>query len=372
MSKNSQTYNDPEEMLTDLHARSHGKYYLCTCPRCQQPEAFLYKSNPTVIYCNRQNKCGETTRIHYTNEEKSVAFQEQSLHKKPTQKWLSSAEREELKVLTANMCYFTDQLGSFDHEKGREYRGLHRGTYQSHVIITPDDKFGTRLLQAFPGLMRRYGRTEQSQKRFENRDVVIPFYDEQGKVDRLLLRSTSPDVVYSQEYPKELHCVVQYQKEQAKNFQHTITATEKSPILLTESVLNALSVKEVDPDVEFIAATGVNHTRQMKEYVEQEPAPFQERGVILAFDPDQAGQKEQEKWKAFFQTKQIPYTEFPYPDRTRDLNDLLQEQPAPFQKTWQQVTESFQNRIELQCGKQPQDKSKAPLYYQGASAGLER
>ncbi|MEN2665810.1 toprim domain-containing protein [Listeria aquatica] len=372
MPKNIIEYESPEEVLKDLNARSHGKYYLCTCPSCQQAEAFMYKSNPTVIYCNRQNKCGETTRIHYTNQEQSAVFQEQSQQKKRTKRWLSSAEREELKVLTANMRYFTDQLGSFDHEKGREYRGLHRGTYQSHVIITPDDKFGTRLLQAFPGLMRRYGRTEQSQKRFENRDVVIPFYDEQGKVDRLLLRSTSPDVVYNKEYPKELHCVVQYQKEQTKNFQHTITSTEKSPILLTESVLNALSVKEVDPDVEFIAATGVNHTRQMKEYVEQQPAPFQERGVILAFDPDQAGQKEQEKWKTFFRTQQIPYKEFPYPDQKRDLNDLLQDHPEPFQKTWQQVTKQFQNGLQLRQGKEAQDKQNESMYYCRASKGLER
>ncbi|MBC1419892.1 toprim domain-containing protein [Listeria fleischmannii] len=346
MNKNVQEYTDPDAMLTELNARSHGKYFLCTCPQCQQHEAYIYKNNLNLIFCNRQNECGETTRVHYTEKNSTEALKENYRKKGTSKKWLTRQEKEELNVLTANMRYFTDELGSFDSDKGKNYRGISRGVYQNHLLITPDDRFGTRLLEAFPNLMRRYGRTEDSQKRFEHRDVVIPFYDERGQVDRLLLRSTSPDVTYTKEYPKELHCVVQSQKVQAKNFQHTLTLHEDTPILLTESILNALSVKEVDHDIEFIAATGVNHTRQMKDYVANHPEMFQDRGVILAFDPDHAGQKEQEKWKEFFQASKIPYSEFPYSDSNKDLNDLLREDRDSLQGTWKHVTKEFQKELD--------------------------
>ncbi|EUJ16523.1 hypothetical protein, partial [Listeria aquatica] len=71
-------------------------------------------------------------------------------------------------------------------------------------------------------------------------------------------------------------------------------------------------------------------------------------------------------------TQQIPYKEFPYPDQKRDLNDLLQDHPEPFQKTWQQVTKQFQNRLQLRQGKEAQDKQNESMYYCRASKGLER
>lgn len=345
MSKNIQEYTDPDAMLTELNARSHGKYFLCTCPQCQQQEAYMYKTNMNVIFCNRQNECGETTRVLYTEKESTEALKENYGKKSTSKKWLSKQEKEELRVLTANMRYFTDELGSFDIDKGKNYRGISRGVYQSHLLITPDLEFGTRLLDTFPGIMRRYGRSEESRQRFENRDVVIPFYDEKGQVDRLLLRSTSPDVVYSKEYPKELHCIVQYQKDEVKNYQHNINYSQDSPILITESLLNALSVKELDHDVEFIAATGVNHVRQMQAYIQSNSALFKERGAILAFDPDKAGVKAQEKLHALFEKQEIPFEDFPYPDTERDLNDLLQDDPQIFREIWEKVQNECQERV---------------------------
>ncbi|HEM1944541.1 TPA: hypothetical protein U0112_003007, partial [Listeria monocytogenes] len=217
--KNIKEFKDADEMLTELKARAHGRYFLCTCPSCQHHEAYMYKDKMNLIFCNRQNECGETTRVILTENDNTSDLQEKYKDKNE-KKWLSKAEKEELKILTANIRYFIDGNASFDMEKGETFRGISRGVYQNHLLVTPDLKFGNRLLNAFPLLMRRYGQSEESIKRFENRDVVIPFFDEKGQVDRLLLRSTSPDVEYSNEYPKEIHCIVQYQKQEVKNFQH--------------------------------------------------------------------------------------------------------------------------------------------------------
>lgn len=243
------------------------------------------------------------------------------------------------------MRYFIDELGSFDVEKGENYRGISCGVYQKHLLITPNQDFGTRLLDTFPSLLYRYGRTEESRKRFEKRDVVIPFFDAEGKVDRLLLRSTAKDVTYTDDYPKEIHVVVQRQKEQAKNYQQTISQSQTSPILVTESILNALSIKEVDHDVEFIAATGTNHTRQMFDYIEEHAETFMARGAILAFDPDKAGREAQEKCEALLEKAGASYVAFPYPNKVEDLNDLLRKQPEAFRETWPIVTKQLEQKL---------------------------
>lgn len=345
MSQHRMEATDPDALLTELNAKSSGKYFTCTCPSCQQQEAYMYKDNLNLVFCNRQNECGETTRIVYTDEQATDTLKKNYEKKGNQKKWLSPTEKKELRILTNNMRYFIDELGSFDVEKGENYRGISRGVYQKHLLITPNQDFGARLLDTFPSLLYRYGRTEESRKRFEKRDVVIPFFDAEGKVDRLLLRSTAKDVTYTDDYPKEIHVVVQRQKEQAKNYQQTISKSQTSPILVTESILNALSIKEVDHDVEFIAATGTNHTRQMFDYIEKHAETFMERGAILAFDPDKAGREAQEKCEALLEKVGASYVAFPYPNKVEDLNDLLRKQPEAFRETWPIVTKQMEQKL---------------------------
>ncbi|MBC1572719.1 toprim domain-containing protein [Listeria sp. FSL L7-1426] len=342
--KNIKEFKDADEMLTELNARPHGRYFLCTCPECNHHEAYMYKDKMNLIFCNRQNECGETTRVILTENDNTSDIQEKYKNKNG-KKWLSKAEKEELKILTANMRYFIDGNASFDMEKGETFRGISRGVYQNHLLVTPDLKFGSRLLNAFPLLMRRYGQSEESIKRFENRDVVIPFFDEKGQVDRLLLRSTSPDVEYSNEYPKEIHCIVQYQKQEVKNFQHNLTKEGVSPILISETLINALSVKEIDHDVEFIAATGVNHVRQMKEYILENKEIFQERGVVLAFDPDKAGNLAKDKLKTILSNENIPTRDFPYDNDIQDMNDVLQHNDQNLKELWDNTRDNFQKQL---------------------------
>lgn len=59
--------------LSDLSPEDKGDYFLVNCPVCGNHEAYVYKDNPRVIICNRQNKCGTQTDVwDYLKEKHSL------------------------------------------------------------------------------------------------------------------------------------------------------------------------------------------------------------------------------------------------------------------------------------------------------------
>src|SRR5699024_11856089 len=87
------------------------------------------------------------------------------------------------------------------------------------------------------------------------RNLIFPIYGEKNKLERLLLRSTlnpNPE-------PKEIQLVVNPSKETRDFF---IELNEESGVVVvTEALLDGLSFKEIDKDVNFISLIGSSKTR---------------------------------------------------------------------------------------------------------------
>ncbi len=53
---------DRLEAVSDLSPQDRGRYYILTCPKCHEGEAYLYK-NGVHIRCNRLNQCGYSQNL---------------------------------------------------------------------------------------------------------------------------------------------------------------------------------------------------------------------------------------------------------------------------------------------------------------------
>ena len=123
--KEANTVNE----LSDLHPEDKGDYFLVDCPVCGNHEAYVYKDNPRVIVCNRQNKCGTRTDVWDFLKEKhclddSGVFR--LLAKKagyeisqqsPEQIQRVRKEQKTQDVLKAADKFFKDQLTNSETEK---------------------------------------------------------------------------------------------------------------------------------------------------------------------------------------------------------------------------------------------------------------
>lgn len=111
-------------------------------------------------------------------------------------------------------------------------------------------------------------------------------------------------------------------------------------VVVSESILDALSFREVDRNVGFIALTGATKTRQVKEYMAQHKEQFADKQLLIAMDDDPAG------WKA---TRDIVNTieeaeigenwvAFDYSSGTKDANENLQQYRKEFAKAYAQMS----------------------------------
>ena len=90
-------FKNVEEMLDQLNAQDKGRYFLCACPECEQPEAFIYKNNLRKITCNRDNECGATTHIVFAEAGKNEVVQ---LAQEPQYERLTKEQRQDLHYLS--------------------------------------------------------------------------------------------------------------------------------------------------------------------------------------------------------------------------------------------------------------------------------
>ncbi|WP_245545001.1 toprim domain-containing protein [Lentibacillus jeotgali] len=110
-------------------------------------------------------------------------------------------------------------------------------------------------------------------------------------------------------------------------------------MVISESILDALSFREIDENVGIIALTGATKTRQVKDYLAKHKEQFADKHLLIAMDDDQAG------WKA---TRDIVNTieedgvgenwsVFDYTSETKDANENLQQNRKAFTKTYNQM-----------------------------------
>src|SRR5699024_1479565 len=115
------------------------------------------------------------------------------------------------------------------------------------------------------------------------RNRAIPLYGEDNTIDRVLLRSS----INPRTQRKERHLILNPSKE-TRYFFVDIPKDAES-IVFCESLLDALSFREIDESCGFVALTGAAKTRQVDSYIRKNKDIFNDKQLCIAMDDDQAG-----------------------------------------------------------------------------------
>lgn len=316
-------YDNLEDMLSQQNANDRGSYFICECPSCNKNEAFVYKNNPRFMICNRDNNCGEKHFIKYgkTSTIESTKY-EMTKKKYPR---LSSEQLKSLDWSERFLKYMKKHHISPEFEHG--YRGISNSVLSKTIVDTQSEEL-TKFM--FGKMKPLFEKDYQSSDFMTKRNLVMPIYDEDENLDRIILRSSKVDL-----QPKEIQLVANPSKD-ARDFFVEIN-NESNRLVITESLFDALSFKEVDKKTNYIALTGVQKTSQIKDYIKEHLTEFKNKKIVIAFDNDKAGIKGTEEFRRFLDENKIIHTNFDYESIKQDVkdpNEFLQENKKEFRETY--------------------------------------
>lgn len=319
-------YNNIYEALEDLNAQDKGRYYICTCPECDRNEAFIYKNNLNFIQCNRENYCGERMVLQYREKEDVIDLKKEKVSESYLQ-----LSNEQIKALDwANKVFKHMQRYYKSEALDHGYRGISEKVAKKFIIDLKSEKFVQYMFEKTePLLGKDYSKSEWMRKR----NLVFPIYGEDGRVDRILLRSSlDPDLE-----PKEIQLIMNPSRDTRDFF---IDVPEQAEtVVVSEAILDALSFREIDCNIGIIALTGANKTRQVKEYLTKNKEKFQNKNILFAMDDDRAG------WVATNELVQVvkgekigkSYVVFDYPHSDiKDANEFLELDRVGFEKKYRE------------------------------------
>lgn len=319
-------FQNIENALSDLNAEDKGRYYICNCPECHQHEAFMYKNNKHFIQCNRENHCGSRMMLAFYEKGDMSAY-EQKMERQYSN--LTTEQRQSLdwanRVFTYAKNYFKSE--ALDNN----YRGLSKQVTRPFLADLQHEDIVQHIFQKAEPLL---GKDYSSNSWMCKRNLIFPLYGEGNTLDRVLLRSSIDENLD----PKEIQLIFNPSKETRDFFMDIPQDAEN--VVVSESILDALSFREVDRNVGFIALTGATKTRQVKEYMAQHKEQFADKQLLIAMDDDPAG------WKA---TRDIVNTieeaeigenwvAFDYSSGTKDANENLQQYRKEFAKAYAQMS----------------------------------
>lgn len=282
--KEALVFRNENEALEALNAVPRGNYFLCTCPDCEKDEAFMYRNNTKFVQCNRENECGERNYIQYRErlDEKDLKFRKMS----ESYPDLSEEQIEALDWMNRAMVHVQHHVNSptLDAEKG--YRGISRDVSKDFVADMVHEKMvGFMFDKIEPLLERDYSKSSNMRKR----NLIIPIKGEDNSIERILLRSSLEKDIH----PKEVQLIVNPSKQVRDFFVDVPKQAER--VVISEAILDSLSLKEVDRDVGVMALTGSNKTRNIIEYMKKNKRKFRDKEILVAMDDDVAGKKASEQ-----------------------------------------------------------------------------
>lgn len=324
--RNKLLYQNIEEALADLNAKDKGRYFLCTCPECQQREAFIYKNNPSFIQCNRDNQCGERMILHFEEKEEVHSF-------KTVQEeypCLTTKQAQALDWMTRFMKHMQKHFESPTLDKG--YRGLSKETAKPFIADLINEAYVQKMFEVGRELFPKdYSTNEWMCKR----NLIFPIYGDDGHLERILLRSS----IDPQIEPKELQLIMNPSKETRDFF--VDIPNESDSLVISEAILDAASFREVDPDVGVMALTGSAKTRKLCKFIFENKALFQHKNIMLALDADEAGDKAAKEIVETLEQIQAEYQVFPFPACVKDANEYLNHGREKFTEVFNDVKRSF-------------------------------
>lgn len=316
------TYRNLEEALTYLSAEDKGRYYICECPECLHKEAFIYKNNPYFLKCNRENKCGSHFYLKFNQKSKPFILKKGSISEK--KKSLTPIQQEQLKELTK----FIKHIQFHTENNLDNYRGLKRKVTEPFIANLQHPKVVAHLFSKYKELFGKdYSKTDFMTKR----NLVFPIYGEDGLIERMLLRSNIEHVK-----PKEINLIINPSKE-ARDF--FVDIPEKSKyVVIGESLLDALSFREIDPEVGIIGLTSSNRTKQVREYLIENKERLKTKGFICALDKDKAGKKAYIEIKEVLSQEGYRSINTPsYPLGVKDPNEYLLFNREEFREVYEET-----------------------------------
>lgn len=325
------TFNNIDEALSVLNAQDKGRYYVCKCPECQRNEAYIYKNNMKYIQCNRLNNCGEQFKIIYKDKNKVIDLKERELQKVYPE--LTKKQAIALDWLNRSIAHIRDYFPSPTLENG--YRGLSSETTKGFIVDFHNERVMSLMFKKIHPLINKdYSKNEFMCKR----NLIFPIYGDDGKVERILLRSSiKPNIE-----PKEIELIVNPSKETRDFFVSNLENAET--IVISEALLDALSFKEIDKDIGFIALTGSNKTRNVKKFIDANKELLKNKQVILAPDDDLAGWKVNVDLIPVLEKHEIDYRIFPFPRTIGDANEYLTKGKPYFVNELERVKSSFNSK----------------------------
>ncbi|MED4717833.1 toprim domain-containing protein [Bacillus badius] len=322
-------YQNIEDALMDLNASDKGRYFICTCPECEKPEAFIYKNNLNFIQCNRQNECGARMLIHFQENKKAV-IRHQLTNTYPS---LTNQQANSLEMITKYLKHMQYRVENKNLERG--YRGLSRETTQSFLV---DLSHPLLVKKMFEHGKELFPKSYQENDWMCKRNLIFPIYGEEGTVDRVLLRSSIDPSLE----PKEIQLIVNPSKETRDFF--VDVPMEAELVVIGESVLDAASFKEIDPAIGFYALTGAAKSKNLSNYLVKNDELVKEKKFIIAPDDDQGGWKAARAIVSALEAIDADYQLFTTPAKINDPNQYLIEDYKGFKTQYQQVKHSFSNK----------------------------
>lgn len=309
-------------VLQDLYAYDKGSYYQVKCPVCGQKEAYVYKrslndikekkSSTLLVRCSRLNNCGKVTPIS------NVIWDEETL------KTLEVDEASEKKRYPAKGVVerTTALMNLNEYLHGwnifAPWRGISKHTLINNGICYLDKRvfpqgWLTWLEQRSPQVPSVL---LEKKKLYASRDIVIPFKNENGEVDRVLLRSSWDKDIFPKEVTFKLtpKSIPIWNRDDALKADGTI-------LFITEGVPDALSIKEADRTALVVALPGVGQWKHFVRYTKQHNLRY--RKVVICFDSDKAGETASVGLTRSLKTQCDIETETFDLHEYKDMNDFL-------------------------------------------------
>jgi len=312
-------YQNIENALDELNAEDKGRYYICNCPECNEQEAFIYKNNTTFIQCNRENHCGERMLLQFHEKKRTHPTLERIEKSFPS---LSEDQREALNWSMKVFSFAKKGLQSEAMDNG--YRGLSKENVRQHIIDLQNKEVMQYFFKKTSSLL---GKDYSKNSWMCERNILIPLYGEDNTVDRLLLRSS----INPSTEPKEIQLILNPSKE-TRDFFIDIPQDAES-IVFCESLIDALSFREIDENCGFVALTGAAKTRQVDTYIRKNKNIFKDKQLWFAMDDDKAGWEATRKLTSTLETKQLgeDVLIFRYGAACKDPNEFLQANRKQFE-----------------------------------------
>lgn len=310
-------FKDEKEMEDTLQAKDRGRYLLCSCPDCDKKEAFIYKNNPNFIRCNRTNECGYKGFIKYGESGKT-----QNWSKEENKRIGNPMVAKDREYLTKMMDYI--QNGTENPAFVQGYRGINENLIRDHGADMVSQKVVSTMFTRTKSL---YDKDYSRMDRMTERNIVFPIKGEDGKVDALMMRSS----INPNTDPKEIQINIHPDPEKARDFIMDVTKEQKT-VAIGESILDTLSLKEVDNSIGIIGLTGSQKTRKATEYITNNTDLFKDKSFFIATDNDKAGRDVALKLGYALEKEGLPFTNMKYQTKEKDPNEMLQKNRSQLEK----------------------------------------